>query len=153
MSLMLGVEVTAPPPIMADDKLKRFNVHDAFHHDCFENHIPVDPLIPAPVAASPVLIPLIPAPETQTLFLPVMTNLPHSRGGVPTSDQRAGEVKTAWQAKPKLDSSKMMNIWAQKLGWTSKDSTLPLVATPPARVLAAFDSAYIDVPYLVGVQA
>jgi hypothetical protein len=82
---MMGVEVTAPKPIKANDTLKRFNVHDAFNHDCFEDH---DGVIP-PIAA----------PETQTLFLPVPSNQAAS-----IDDQRALEVQQAWKATPKVRS-------------------------------------------------
>lgn len=131
ISLMMGVEVTAPPPIKANDTLKRFNVHDAFNHDCFEDD---DQVIP-PIAT----------PEIQTLFLPVPSNQ-----GSTTDDQRALEVRQAWQQPtPQVDPSQLASTWATKMGWATD---VHLVGPPPQRVLAAFDEVYPDLPFLVAVR-
>jgi hypothetical protein len=140
---MLGVEVTGPPPTKAADLLKRFKVHDAFNHDCFEGHDQV--------------IKDIPGPEAQASFLPVATN---QTGAPPnlTPDQRAREVLASWRAKPKLDPAKVVSTWAQKMGWAAAAAAAgqkmePLVSAPPERVMRQFDAVYRDVPMLVGVQA
>ncbi len=125
MSLMMGVLLTAPPPVMAPDKL------------------PVFKIASADLQNLPAKKPFPPSKPAHGEWEPA----PLLEG-----DQQWKTVRAKWREPDPNDrdvQTQFVKTWVNALGWApEKKAQLPQQAKMPARVYEQFNVLYVQAPLL-----
>lgn len=116
---MMGVTITAPGPILSDDKIKEFRFEEAMLQDVFSPPLKARPF-PEVKASSTNWLPLKPLP----------------------ADGQWGAVKEAWGKELGQDES--IDAWKRGFGWLEDK----LLGHGPPVLLKNFDEFYMAAPLL-----
>jgi hypothetical protein len=133
VSLMMGVEVVAPPASLANDIFPAFNIEDAMKYSVYGAQQPDDTI-------------KLPNPTVQSKYIPANADATTVATEVGSSvpKVRAEAVLEVWERPPSVDPAGLVKDWVTFMGWSAGS----IVGCKPQRAIDSFADTYAGAPWI-----